>query len=104
MTRWPLILVSPDFDDEGQEHSDRSIRLSARYQEALISAGALPLTMPATISRDVIAECVRRSDGVLLTGGSDIEPRLYSARLAGPVRKTVNITPDSGERDFRESL
>ncbi len=104
MSRWPLILVSPDFDDEGQEHSDRSISLSARYQEALISAGALPLTMPATISRDVIAECVRRSDGVLLTGGSDIEPRLYSARLAGPVRKTVNITPDSGERDFRELL
>lgn len=104
MTRAPLILVSPDFEREGQEHGDRSISLSIRYQEALTGAGALPLTMPATISRQVVAECVHRSDGVLLTGGNDIEPSLYNGRLPSHVRKTVNITPDSGERDLRELL
>jgi putative glutamine amidotransferase len=92
MTWAPLILVSPDIESEGKEHGDRSISLSARYLEALTRVGALPLAMPATISREVIAECVRRADGVLLTGGDDIDPRLYNARLPRSVRKTVSIT------------
>ena len=104
MTRSPLILVSPDIESEGKEHGDRSISLSARYLEAMARAGALPVAMPATISREVIAGCVARSDGVLLTGGDDIDPRLYGAKLPRAVRQTVNVTPDSGERDFRELL
>lgn len=104
MTRAPLILVSPDIESQGKEHCDRSISLSARYLDALTRVGALPLAMPSTISREVIAECVSRADGVLLTGGDDIEPRIYSARMPEKVRRTVNTTPDSGERDFRELL
>jgi putative glutamine amidotransferase len=100
----PLVVISPDVESKGREHGDRSISLSARYQEALTLAGALPLTMPATISPAVIAECVRRSDGVLLTGGDDINPELYSERLPQAVRQTVNTTPDFGERDYRELL
>ena len=102
MPRAPLILVSPDIESEGKEHGDRSISLSARYLDALTRVGALPLAMPASISREVVAECVFRCDGVLLTGGDDVEPRLYTARLPGPVVQTVHITPDSGERDLRE--
>jgi putative glutamine amidotransferase len=104
MTRPPLILVSPDIESQGKEHGDPSISLSACYFDALIRAGALPLALPPTVSREVIAECIRRSDGVLLTGGDDIEPRLYTAKLPKKVRKTVNTTPDSGGRDFRELL
>jgi len=104
MTRPPLILVSPDIESEGKEHGDRSISVSARYFEALTMAGAVPLAMPPTVSRDVISHCVRRSEGVLLTGGEDIEPQIYTARLPEKARKTVNITPDSGERDYRELM
>jgi putative glutamine amidotransferase len=104
MTQAPLILVSPDIESEGKEHGDRSISLSARYLEALLGVGALPFSMPATISRDAIAECVRRCDGVVLTGGDDIDPRVYASRLPKRVRQTVNTTPDSGERDLRELL
>jgi putative glutamine amidotransferase len=102
MSRSPLILVSPDIDRKGKEHSDASISLSNRYQGALMVAGALPLTMPATTSREVIAECVRRSDGILLTGGDDVDPRLYANGLPARVRRTVGVTPDGGQRDFRE--
>ena len=104
MTQAPLILVSPDIENAGKEHGDRSISLSARYLEALLGVGALPFGMPATISEPAIAECVRRCDGVVLTGGDDIDPRVYAARLPKQVRRTVNTTPDSGERDFRELL
>ena len=100
----PLILVTPDFESEGKEHQDRSISLSARYTEALAGAGALPVAMPPTIARDIIAQCVARADGILLTGGDDVDPRLYNGRLSPRIRRTVNITPDGGERDLRELL
>lgn len=105
-TRAPVILVTPDIESEGKEFKDLSISLSANYLRAVISSGGVPLTMPATTVEEVIAECVRRSDGVLLTGGDDIDPRLYTnpARLPEEVRRTVEVTPDGGERDYRELL
>jgi putative glutamine amidotransferase len=39
---------------------------------------------------------------VLLTGGDDVEPGLYSNRLPAQVRRTVEVTPDGGERDLSE--
>jgi putative glutamine amidotransferase len=104
MFRRPLILISPDIDAKGKEFGDLSSSLSSCYERALIEAGALPLTLPATISRDVLAECVQRSDGVVLTGGDDVDPRLYADELPKRVQRTVGITPDGGARDFRELL
>jgi len=72
--------------------------------EALTGAGAIPLTLPATTSRSVIGECVRRADGILLTGGDDIDPRIYGGKLPKEVRQTVNVSPDEGARDLRELL
>jgi putative glutamine amidotransferase len=102
MNRPPLILVSPDIESKGKEFGDLSISLSGNYQRALLDAGALPLTMPATTAVPPIAELVRRSDGVLLTGGDDVDPRLYGRPLSPKLGKTVNVTPDGGGRDFRE--
>ena len=104
MSRPPLVLVSPDIEAKGKEFGDLSISLSGNYQQALMSAGALPLAMAATRSREMIAECVRRCDGVLLTGGDDVNPALYANGLPAHVRRTVEITPDGGERDLREMM
>lgn len=104
MIRPPLVLVSPDFEPRGKEHADDSLSLSHRYLEAVITAGGLPLCMPATIERGLIETCVERCDGVLLTGGDDIEPKLYNGRLPPPVLQTVETTPDGGRRDLRELL
>jgi putative glutamine amidotransferase len=43
-------------------------------------------------------------DGVLLTGGDDICPDLYTKRLPPKVRKTVEKPPDGGARDLRELI
>lgn len=102
MNRPPLILVSPDIESQGKEFGDLSISLSGNYQRALMDAGALPLAMAAASSRKCIAEMVRRADGVLLTGGDDVDPRLYGRPLPPKLRKKVNVTPDGGGRDFRE--
>jgi putative glutamine amidotransferase len=104
MTKPPLILISPSIEKKGDEFGDLSISLSETYQQALMGAGAIPMALPATVSRDLIAECVRRCDGVLLTGGEDVDPRLYANGLPARLRRTVKVTPDGGERDLRELL
>jgi putative glutamine amidotransferase len=104
MTQRPLILIAPDIARKGTEFGDFSISLSAAYQQALITCGAIPLTLPVTVSREVIAECVDRCDGVLLTGGDDVEPHLYGDGLPPRLRRTVKVTPDGGGRDLRELI
>ena len=82
MAKPPLILISPHIEKKGDEFGDVSISLSETYQKALLGAGALPLAMAATISKPMIAEFVARSDGILLTGGEDVEPRIYTKGLS----------------------
>lgn len=98
----PLILISPNTEVKGDEFGDTSISLSETYQRAVMMAGGLPLALPGVASREVVAECVRRCDGVLFTGGDDVNPKLYAKRLPPKLMKTVSIEP--GERDLRELI
>jgi len=104
MKRPPLILISPSFELRGVEFSDLSVSLSLRYEQAVLAAGGLPLIAPATIDRRLLAESVRRADGVLLTGGDDINPYLYENKLPRSIQKTVETTPDGGRRDTAELM
>ena len=104
MGRPPLILISPGFEKRGVEFSDMSVSLSLRYEQAILMAGGLPLIAPATTDRALLAESVRCTDGVLLTGGDDINPDLYAEKLSAAIRKTVNQTPDGGRRDTTELI
>jgi len=100
--RPPLILISPETDVDSGEFAERSISLSETYQRSVAAAGGLPLVLPGIASRDVVAECVRRCDGVLFTGGYDINPRLYTARLSPRLKQTVKM--ESPERDLWELI
>jgi putative glutamine amidotransferase len=100
MARLPLILVSPSTQRRGAEFADVSLSLSETYERSVMRAGGLPLVLPSTVDRDLIAECVRLSDGVMLTGGDDVNPRLYAQRLAPRLARTVGRTDKP--RDLRE--
>ena len=104
MAKSPIILVSPSMEKRGVEFHDLSISLSQGYVDAVLDAGGIPLATPSTTDRAVLAEAVRRTDGVLLTGGEDINPDLYDPNLAATILKTVNQTPDGGGRDLRELI
>ena len=96
----PLILVSPSTQQQGAEFGDLSLSLSKRYTDALLAVGGLPQIMPPTTSKKIIKELVSRSDGVMLTGGDDIQPGLYEANLSSELAKTVpEVDP---ERDLWE--
>ena len=93
MARPPLILVSPSIEKRGVEFHDLSVSLSVKYDFAVTQAGGIPVTVPTTTDRALLAEAVRRVDGVLLTGGDDINPDLYTENLPRAVRKTVARPP-----------
>jgi putative glutamine amidotransferase len=95
MNRRPLILITPSTAQRGAEFSDPSISVSNRYANAVIAAGGLPQIFPATTERWVISEAVKRCDGVMLTGGDDIDPKLYAKKVPKDLAKTVGpLEPD----------
>ncbi len=104
MASRPLILVSPSIEKRGVEFHDLSASLSVKYDYSVLQAGGLPVTLPVTTDRAVLAEAVRRVEGVLLTGGDDINSDLYDPKLPGKIKKTVSQTPDGGGRDLRELI
>jgi putative glutamine amidotransferase len=104
MARPPLILITPSVEKRGVEFHDLSASLSVKYDFAVTQAGGVPVTVSLTTDRALLAECVRRTDGVLLTGGDDINPDLYEKNLPKKIRATIEQTPDHGGRDLSELI
>jgi putative glutamine amidotransferase len=100
MKRSPVILITPSTERKGAEFADSSVSVSNRYADAVIAGGGLPLIFPATTSPAVIAEAVQRCDGVLMTGGDDIDPKLYDPDMPGALAKKAG--PLEPERDVWE--
>jgi len=91
----PTILIAPGTERRGKEMADASISLSNRYCQAIVDAGGLPWVMPCVKSKAAIVESIRRCAGVMLTGGDDVAPELYDAKLAPSLRRRVGaVDPD----------
>jgi len=96
----PLILVTPCQQQQGFEFGDNSLSLSNRYTQAIADAGGLPLVLPLTATREQVADYAHRADGILLTGGEDIEPKHYAPGLAPSLVATIKQTEP--QRDVME--
>ena len=53
------------------------VRLNSAYVAALESAGLIPLVVPPLSGNEAVKAILSRVDGLLLTGGEDVEPSLY---------------------------
>ena len=68
------------------------------YLDAILWAGGLPLMVPTLDDRAIIAEYVRRIDGILLPGSpTDIDPRRYGAAAH---EKLGKVNPERESTDF----
>jgi putative glutamine amidotransferase len=98
----PTILVSTSNEQKGAEFRDWSTSLSHYYNRAVIDGGGLPWLAPTFTEKKVVAEMVRRVDGVLLTGGDDLQPDLYDPKLPKLIKKkAIGVDPN---RDLNEFL
>src|SRR6266446_2343071 len=102
MKKPPLILISGSTASKGVEFGDASLSLSMNYALAIRAAAGLPWLLPCVPERELVAEAVSRSDGVMLTGGDDVQPSLYSAKLPPVIEKTIHAA--APERDLFELL
>lgn len=101
MKRRPVILISSNSHSRGAEFDDASTSLSHRYPRAVAAAGGVPLVLPLGGSdRNVVAEAMRACDGLLLTGGEDVETSLYAPKASVAIRAKAH-RPDR-ERDWVE--
>jgi putative glutamine amidotransferase len=98
----PLILVTPSTTRSGAEFYDYSVTLSDAYTAAVVQAGGVPLIAPVVPEQKLIEEVVARCDGVALSGGDDIGPRLYNESAPDElVKKCLDVDPN---RDLFELM
>jgi putative glutamine amidotransferase len=70
--RKPFILVTASYD---YDHNISSIK--NLYCEALVSAGAAPVVLPLSTNEDLFDIYIDRCDGLMVTGGPDIDAAYY---------------------------
>ena len=82
----PMIGISAHFRDENSMIADA-------YVQAVVQAGGVPVVLPVVSNPEVIEAMVAPLDGLLMSGGGDMDPELWGE----------NIVPESGipnrERD-----
>ena len=91
----PVIGLSCSFDKDENQHR---IFLNHSYLNAIRHFGGIPVVLPSEGSEDELTYLVSQCDGILLTGGMDVEPALYKEEKWND---TVSTTPD---RDNSETL
>lgn len=87
----PVIGITGNFED-GQ------LRLGRGYYDSVVAAGGVPLVIPPVADTDVIINSLSRIDGLLLSGGGDVNP-LWTGEEPSPLLHGINR-----ERDLPELL
>lgn len=70
---------------------------SHTYSDAIIRAGGAPLVLPLTDDEEVQKRLYEQCDGLLLTGGADLDPRVCGASCPSP---KAGSTCDMHDRPF----
>lgn len=100
----PVIGITPSLMRDTQPHGvfERYL-LSANYPAAVLAAGGIPVVLPP--QDDHAGALLARLDGLLLSGGADIDPAVYGDTDVHPT--TYGISPLRDRFEFallREAL
>lgn len=79
-------------------YSQETCTLAEGYYQSVLKAGGIPFIIPPFYETDRLGELLDRLDGIVFSGGGDINPLLLGEE---PVRELHSITP---ERDRQELL
>ena len=71
----PLIGIAPLFDDE-----KKNIWMLPDYMNAIRHAGGVPVILPLGGSPEDMCAAVSVCSGFLLTGGQDVDPKIYGEK------------------------
>lgn len=85
MGRRPLIGITVDTHSDGKQYES-----PFAYSIAVDKAGGIPVLLPYRVDVSVIPELVDRLDGLLFSGGNDLDPSAYGQTYA---EGTVPVDP-----------
>lgn len=71
----PIVGVIPLWDDEKE-----SIWMLPGYMNVLENNGATPIILPLSTNKEVLDKCFDMVDGILFTGGHDVNPKFYNQK------------------------
>lgn len=95
----PIIGISASIlIDNGDFAGYRRIYVNEDYAAAVIKAGATPLVLSINDEESVIDEYVNIIDGLILSGGHDVDPREYKEN---PKPKLGQILPERDNFDLK---
>jgi len=94
MTKRAVIGVTTDSSDCGERYLS-----TITYAQAVEKAGGLPLLLPHRVDHALIPQYVDLLDGILFTGGNDMNPALY-----GEEWHPKCIRMDCARQDFEFAL
>jgi putative glutamine amidotransferase len=77
----PLIGICPNFKEVGGR---TDYFLNPHYAAIISGSGALPIILPLVDNRQGAREILERVDGLVLTGGADIDPTHYGQSARHP--------------------
>ncbi len=96
MRMTPVIGITPSPSLDAQPHgSFRRYALNEAYAAAIADGGGLPIVLPTLIGD--IGGILDFVDGLLVTGGADIDPARYGASLVDPTTYGVDDERDRFE-------
>lgn len=75
----PIIGVTSNFDAP-QEGPFGSISVGESYIQAVLHAGGVPVVIPVGLLEEDLQTLLAHLDGILFTGGSDIDPQRFNGR------------------------
>jgi putative glutamine amidotransferase len=86
----PVIGVTPNFfdaDRAGAPHPEGSYYLNHPYVAAVVAAGGIPVSLPYLDPGEDVDTLLDRLDGLVLTGGFDIDMRHFGEDLHPTVKR-----------------
>lgn len=89
MSRSPLILISADIEQPEAGSDEPPHSGPCQYSLAVAAAGGVPWRLAAMPDLGAVSAAVDRCDGVLLTGGDDVDPQLYAKEVPPDLAATV---------------
>jgi putative glutamine amidotransferase len=92
------ITCSMEYDDKARKYPTAYAfdYLKRSYYEAVEKAGGVPLILPNTKRLNLIDQMLKVIDGLVISGGSDVDPHFYGEKKKA---KNLKLTP---ERDLFE--
>ncbi len=95
----PILAVTPEAVTLKSRIDGRGAFCGVSYSQAIELAGGVPSILPLTRNKRVLDHFLKSCDGLLLSGGGDVNPARYQARLSAADKATL-----SGVDDVRDEM